>query len=655
MVYFMKIRLNCARLAALPVTLAASLSTFAQTSLPLLPSLPETKVTAPRFLETASTLAFGVSVINATEIKNAGITTVNEAIAKLLGVPARLDFFGSGNSTLDLRGFGPTANSNQVVILDGVRLSEADLSNPWLSGISIESVDRIEVLRGNAAVLYGEGATGGAIVITTRSGNRVVRPNSAQLTAAAGSNGQRDASASATVSGSGFSLDVTANQRKTNNHRDNFKSTTDGLTATAQWQNDWLRLGLRHGRDSLQSGLPGALTAAQYSANPKQTLNPSDSGNVKNERTGAFAQANVGDWQIALDVAKRVKRYSSTQSGFTFDFDIDASTTGLRARHENTEDTFANTTVFGYDHSAWQRQIPGMFGSVSKATSSAFYVKNDVTVLDAGTRLSFGVRQEALRKDLSSPATELQSRQRAWDLGVVQPLPANTAVFARVGSSFRLANADEFSFTLPGTSLSPQTSQDKEIGLRFEDAATKAELRLYRSDITKEIGFDPAIANSNSFNGIGANVNFDPIRRQGIEVEVKHSLNPNIDVRANAALRSATFRSGVYAGKDVPLTPRQSLALRGDWRFAQQQQISAGLQWTGAQRPDFANACTMPAYAVLDGRYAYRFANAELAVGASNLTNRKYFSQAFQCIAGVTNGIYPDAGRAVTVTLRLDF
>ena len=42
---------------------------------------------------------------------------------KLLGVPGRLDFYGGGDYALDLRGFGGTADNNQIVIVDGVRLN----------------------------------------------------------------------------------------------------------------------------------------------------------------------------------------------------------------------------------------------------------------------------------------------------------------------------------------------------------------------------------------------------------------------------------------------------------------------------------------------------------------------------------------------------
>ena len=69
-------------------------------------------VSSTRFAEAADSLPFGVSVITAAEIERAGVSTVNEAIIKLLGVPGRLDLYGGGDYGLDLRGFGATAGSN---------------------------------------------------------------------------------------------------------------------------------------------------------------------------------------------------------------------------------------------------------------------------------------------------------------------------------------------------------------------------------------------------------------------------------------------------------------------------------------------------------------------------------------------------------------
>jgi iron complex outermembrane receptor protein len=63
----------------------------------------------------------------------------------------------------------------------------------------------------------------------------------------------------------------------------------------------------------------------------------------------------------------------------------------------------------------------------------------------------------------------------------------------------------------------------------------------------------------------------------------------------------------------------------------------------------------MPSYTTADLRYAYQWSLAELAVGVSNLADTKYYTQAFTCTAGVVNSIYPEAGRAVTASVRLHF
>ena len=221
-----------ARLSFATLAVASAFPAMAQTR------LPEVVVTATRFAEPASVLPFGVSVITADEIQSAGVGSVNEAVMKLLGVVGRIDTAGGNNYALDLRGFGSTAGNNQIVIVDGLRLNEADLSSAGLSAIPIASVERIEVLRGTGAVLYGEGATGGVIVITTKSGIGAQRKSSAQLYGAAGSLGLREARGSAVIASGAFSLDLSASERRSDGHRVNFASEADSVSATGQWSND---------------------------------------------------------------------------------------------------------------------------------------------------------------------------------------------------------------------------------------------------------------------------------------------------------------------------------------------------------------------------------------------------------------------------------
>jgi iron complex outermembrane recepter protein len=614
-------------------------------------SLPPVLVTATRFAERADDLPFGVSVLTADDLRASGASTVNEAIIKLLGVPGRLDFYGGGDYALDLRGFGGTSDNNQVVVVDGIRINEADLSGSRLAGIAIDAVERIEVIRGSGAVLYGEGATGGVIVITTKAGRGTARKNHAALYAAAGSFGLRELRGAGTLVAGDFSIDVAANQREADNHRDNFRSKADGASITGQWSNDWLRAGLRHATDHLDTGLPGALSAAQYEADPRQSNTSLDSANIRNQRSSVFGEVRFGDWQIGMDAGWRDKSLTSDNPGSVYAFDVDASTYALRARHAARFGPIANSLVFGVDHGQWTRTVQGAFGSVANQRSQAYYLKDEAT-LAGGTRLSAGWRTERVKKDNSAAATGIEQTPHAWELGVVQPLMAGVSVFGRLGHSFRLANVDEFSFTSPGLTLQAQTSRDVELGTRWAYAGGRAELRLYRSALTNEIGYDPSAVGPFGF---GANVNFDPTRRQGVELEVMQALGGDANLRVNAATRRARFSAGPHEGKDVPLTPRHSLSVRADWSPTPGHRIDGGVNVVSSQSPDFDNACSMPRYTTADLRYAYRWRFAELAVGVNNLSNTKYYTQAFSCVNGVVSSIYPEAGRAVTASLRLQY
>lgn len=637
----MKSRVFQARLAVLPLACAAAFPTLAQSET----TLPETVVTATRFAESRDALPAGVSVITASDIRASGATTANEAVMRLLGVPGRLDYFGGANYTLDLRGFGETTNSNQVVIVDGQRLNEADLGAPFLSGIPIESIERIEVLRGSGAVLYGEGATGGVIVITTKAGQGKDRRNAASVYGGVGSNSLRELRGSATLASGGFSVDVSGQRRDTDNHRDNFRSEADAASVTAQWSNDVFRLGVRHSEDQVETGLPGGLSIAQFESDPSQTNTPTDWARIRNSRDGLFAEAAWGDWQLAGEVGYREKQQRSE----SYDYDVDANSYGLRARHESRLGKAKNQLVIGHDYNRWTRVA---YGSASHQQSRAWYLQDDVT-LALGTRFSGGVRTERIEKDAYDGASRLADRQNAWELGVSHPLSPDSRVWGRLGQSFRLANVDEFSFTNPSVAIRPQTSRDIEAGWNLKRDAYQVEARLYRSALTDEIGYDPQAMGTGKYDG--RNVNFDLTRRQGLEVEGRWAIDRGLSFTAHLNLRRATFRSGGYAGNDVPLVARETLALGAHWTPAQGQRVTGTINWVGTRYADFANQCRMPSYTTADVRYARQWDNVELSLSVNNVFDRQYYTLGFGCSGGQATSVYPEAGRSLVAALRVSF
>jgi iron complex outermembrane receptor protein len=608
-------------------------------------------ITGTRFADDAQALPFGVSVITAQDIQRSGANTVNEAIMKLLGVPGRLDLNGGGDYALDLRGFGSTSDSNQVIVIDGIRVSEGDIGGTRIAGIPIDTVERIEVLRGSGTVLYGEGAAGGVIIITTKAGKGVSRADSAQIYAGAGSFGTRELRTSATLTAGDFSLDVAANRRLSDNHRDNFKAAVKGASVAGQWSDDTLRVVARHAYDHLESGLPGALSAAQYNADPSQASSLIDHGAIRNQRSSILGEAKLGDWELGVDAGWRSKSLASINGGFPFDYDVEATHQAVRARHTGLLAGLRNSVVFGADADNWRRTVLGSFGSVAEQSNRALYAKDDLT-LAGGTRLSAGLRREAVKKEVIGNPDRVDRSLNGWELGAVQPVTPAVQVYGRIGKSFRLANVDEFTFTSPGLTLRPQTSRDTELGARWRHAAGRFELRAHRSTLTDEIGFDP---NAPGPFGAGANVNFDPTRRQGIEAEASHKLTSALELRATAAVRQSRFTAGTYDGKDVPLVPRRTASLGAQWQVLAAHQLGATVYYASQSRPDFDNVCRMPAVSTLDLRYAYVLPVVELSLTVANATDRQYYTQAFRCVAGETTAIYPEAGRAVMAAARFRF
>ena len=424
------------------------------------------------------------------------------------------------------------------------------------------------------------------------------------------------------------------------------RQTTDGVDVTAQWSGDSVRLGVRHGRDALDTRLPGDLDFEQFRLNPRQTTSKDDFATVRNERSGVFGEWLVGNWQFALDAGNRTRDTRVFMFGGLSVANVEADTLGLRARHSTSLGSGTNALVFGYDEKRWSVESARPWGDfAARHISEGWYVKNDYTWA-SGTRLSVGARNEQLNKNVNAGSVVVSDRLNAWELGVSQPLGQGQMVWGRVGSSFRLANVDELNFMPLGVVLLPQTSRDIEAGWRWSTAEHRLEVRAYQSRLTNEIGFDPATFN---------NVNFDPTTRRGIEADADWAVSDALNLGVRLGVRESIFRAGPNAGRDIPLAPSRTIALRADWEPFEGHRLNGGINWVSSQRAEAATYCRIPSYTTVDARYSVRVGAAEFSLGVANLFDRNHFSVAFGCDGGNPSGIYPEAGRTITAAVRLQF
>ena len=173
---------------------AISVAALAAVALPVYSQNQDSVVvTATRFSEYQRNLPVGATVLTEEDIRNSGATSLPEFLARVPGLITR-NSSGSPDVQLDLRGFGMTGDQNNVVLVDGMRISENELVPAKLQSVPLSGIERIEILRGGGAVSYGGGATGGAINIITKASRTGDR--SLSLAAAAGGFGSSDLRAS---------------------------------------------------------------------------------------------------------------------------------------------------------------------------------------------------------------------------------------------------------------------------------------------------------------------------------------------------------------------------------------------------------------------------------------------------------------------------
>ena len=619
---------------------------------------PPVVVTASRFASDPSLMPIGASVITATDIRNAGVDNVNEAIRKIGGVYGRQSSYGTQDFDLDLRGFGTNSSQNLVVLVDGVRLSDNDLSAAQLSSIPIDSVERIEIMRGGSSVLYGDGATGGVIQIITRHG---AKPGTAgSVTAEAGQFGHRALRASVAHGWDGFSLDAGLSTKEADNYRDNNAVRQHNFSGGAQWALPDGRIGLKAELGRQDSRLAGALTLAQFEANPRQTLSPDDFASIDTDRYTAFAEKRFGAWEAAAELSHREKtvktHYVSFGSVYDSTYTSRLNQFSPRLRHVSEVAGMPNELVTGIDLARWNRVTDSSFSQADVSqTSKALYVRDELKSGQA--RIAAGVRRESFDKDSVDPApfsTATYSKKEslnAWELQGSYAFAPQLLAFAKTGQSFRVPNADENGYTpTANVPLDAQTSHDLELGASLGDTERKLTVRLFRHKLKNEIFYDPTASG-----GFGANVNLDPTRRQGVEVEAAVRIAAAFRVTTQWQHVKARFTDGPNAGNEMVMVPDNTVSARLNWLPDAVTSASLGVQWVDSQRygGDFDNSCSgrIPSYTTIDGRYARRIGAWELAIIGNNLANKHYFSNAYGCNAG----IYPNDGRQLKVSARYDF
>ena len=271
------------------------------------------------------------SVITAEEIRQSPAQTVQEIIAQTPGVQLTSLFGGvnGAQTSVDLRGFGAFSKSNSLVLINGRRLNDVDMAGVDFSTIPRDSIERIEITKGNSgAVLYGDNAVGGVINIVLKNGVGGP-PVAIRAEAGVGSFNARMASISAATNHGPWSTSFYGNGIKSDGYRvnnaldqrngvGNLNYTTPGLTAFVTVSGDDQKLGFPGGRL-----VDPSIGLDELATNRRGTGTPFDYGNQQGaSATAGFTKTLVNGVDLIVDGGVRDKKqqfgFFGTNPGSSF-------------------------------------------------------------------------------------------------------------------------------------------------------------------------------------------------------------------------------------------------------------------------------------------------------------------------------------------------
>ncbi len=146
-------------------------------------------VTANRFEQSAGKMTATLDYVTKDQLENLQIKSLSEALALLPGVQVAQNGGRGQSSSVYIRG---SASNHVVVLYNGVRIGSATTGSANFTAIPLAGVERIELVKGARAAVYGADAIGGVINIITSSG---ASENTAIIKAGLGSDKYRQAGA----------------------------------------------------------------------------------------------------------------------------------------------------------------------------------------------------------------------------------------------------------------------------------------------------------------------------------------------------------------------------------------------------------------------------------------------------------------------------
>lgn len=671
-------------LAERPVLLAAEVEAEAEAEAEAV-ELSPLLITSPRsHMRWLSTPA-AVTVVDASTAQGEQSLALDSWLARVPGVFSLNRYNLAQGLRPAIRGFGARGNFGVRgirVLVDGVPLTMPD-GQTELDGLDLGLVERMEVLRGPASVLYGN-AAGGVLVIDTREPPSL--PSMQLDLSAAGLGYQR---LRGELGGSDGNLGglLAFNSSQLDGYREHSRAQTNSLTGKLRWYapNGQLRLNLNAIDNRAED--PGGLTAAEVKADRRQAA----AGNLRFDADEYIRQQRLGlvwdGYGTGADQYQLRSYLGHREFGNRLGFERNGQTTferyftGIGGQYSHYRDVagLAHKLSAGFDLEAQRderQRYDNLFGKrgtlrqqqEESALSQGLFVEDQID-LSEQWQATFGLRYDRVRLAVDDAylidnRDDSGSRRLAdWNYssGLIYRFSAQQSLYARLASSFETPTINELGNPQGAgfnSALQPAQAFSRELGIKGEWPALRYALAVYRIDLEDElVAFSlPAQPGRNFYRNAGQS------RRNGLELSLDWQLADAWRWSLAYAYNRYRFidyqtQTEDFSGKRVPGIPAQSLFSEVAYEH-QDFYLRLGVTAQAQVYANDGNTQSAPGHALLSLRLGKRLQFAEQSLepymGIDNLLGREYFDN-LRINDGSARYFEPGPGRTLYAGVRVMF
>jgi iron complex outermembrane receptor protein len=616
--------------------------------------LDEIVVTAAKVEEPVKKTPRNVTVITAEDIAEAPSNNIIDLMSREVGINVRSLQGSDRQAVIDIRGMGATAASNVVVLVDGVKLNSPDLSGPDLSSISLDQIERIEVVRGSGGVLYGDGAVGGVVNIVTKKG---MIGTQVSASATYGSYDTTDIWAAVRGGHKDLSYSLNGALYNSDGYRDNgFLKRGDAAGTLAYSLGDYLTFNLAGSYHMDEYGLPGPVSIddMDLATDRVKTNYPDDEGETLDSRLSFGIDIETESFGYL-----KIKRgYRSRENDFIIGYspiiekedqvsEIDEQGKSFLMTYDKSYTLFSreHSILLGADHyfiDYIREEAPNGPRKNSQSDNLGLFINNRWSLTDKtifqlgyrGNRYEGRYRTDQLvsfpegKRWVNGEEEDRDWYNDAWDLGLTYAPSKQLSLFASIATSFRIPNVDELAESVED--LRPQEGLHLDAGGRF-GFMDKLELTVTL--------FNLVIEDEIYYSEINRNYEDKTVRR-GIEADLRYQMTRSLYFFGNYTYTNARFEESDTV---VPLVPKNMASAGLEWRVYNPLKLSLNGTLVGERYDgnDIDNTTyeKLDPYLVCDTRATYLYRRFKVFAGINNMFDEMYSTVAY------SEAYYPMPGR----------